>query len=210
MAGRAALSLGAVSNRKRRTSEAWREDRTVASETTTAKSRQQNDGIASPRAWTIRRIAGADWSSAVIALVFVVAVVGFFHPNFLAPNQLINVVQSSVYAALIAAGLVFLIPQNEIDLSVGGNYVLTGIVAALLIKAGLYPLFAMVVALGGAMCIGLLNAFTSQVIGIPSLIGTLAMSWMLRGLALALAGGTQITGMPMSDPVFSILGKSVV
>ncbi|WP_172122065.1 ABC transporter permease [Devosia sp. 919] len=162
--------------------------------------------LATPPAWTIRRVATADWSSAVFALVFVVAVVGCFHPNFLAPNQLINVVQSSVYAALIAAGLVFLIPQNEIDLSVGGNYVLTGIVAALLMKAGLFPLLAIVLALLVAMGIGLLNAFTSQVIGIPSLIGTLAMSWMLRGLALALAGGTQVTGVPLSDPIVSVLG----
>lgn len=162
--------------------------------------------LAKPPAWTIRRVATADWSSAVFALVFVIAVVGFFHPNFLAPNQLINVVQSSVYAALIAAGLVFLIPQNEIDLSVGGNYVLTGIVAALLMKAGLFPLLAMVLALLVAMGIGLLNAFTSQVIGIPSLIGTLAMSWMLRGLALALAGGTQVTGVPLSDPIVSVVG----
>lgn len=179
----------------------------MASETS-AKSQEANGNLAAPEACSIRKLVTADWSSAVIALLFVLGVVGFFHPNFLAPNQLINVIQSSVYAALIAAGLVFLIPQNEIDLSVGGNYVLTGIVAALLIKAGLPPILAMVIALGSAMCVGLLNAFTSQVIGIPSLIGTLAMSWMLRGLALALASGTQVTGMPMSDPIFAVVGGS--
>ncbi len=50
---------------------------------------------------------------------------------------MINVLQRSVYAVLIAMGLVFLIPQNEIGLSVGGNYVLTGIVAALSNGAGM-------------------------------------------------------------------------
>lgn len=162
--------------------------------------------LATPPEWSIRRLVTADWSSAVIALIVVVGIVGAFHPNFLAPGQLINVVQSSVYAALIAAGLVFLIPQNEIDLSVGGNYVLTGIVAALLMRAGMPPVFAIIISLGVAMGVGLLNAFTSQVIGIPSLIGTLAMSWMLRGLALALAGGTQVTGVPLSDPILAVLG----
>jgi predicted ABC-type sugar transport system permease subunit len=77
--------------------------------------------MAASEVWSVRRLATADWTSEVLALVFVLAVVGVFHPNFLAPGQLINVVQSSVYAALIAAGLVFLIPQNEIDLSVGGS-----------------------------------------------------------------------------------------
>lgn len=50
---------------------------------------------------------------------------------------MINVLQSSVYAVLIATGLVFVIPQNEIDLSVGGNFVLTGIVAALFMRGGM-------------------------------------------------------------------------
>lgn len=156
--------------------------------------------------WSVRRLATSDWSSAVLALIVVIAVVGFFHPNFLSPNQLINVVQSSVYAALIAAGLVFLIPQNEIDLSVAGNYILTGIIAALLMRAGVNPLLAVGASLMVSVLVGLINAFTSQVIGIPSLIGTLAMGWMLRGLALALANGTQVTGLPMSDPLFEILG----
>ena len=140
---------------------------------------------------SIRRLAMADWSSAVLALIVVVVVVGIAHPNFLAPGQLIDVVQSSVYAALIAAGLVFLIPQNEIDLSVGGNCAPTGIVAALLMRAGMLPLLAIVLALSVSVLIGLANAPTSQVIGIPSLIGTLAMGWMLRGLALALSNGAQ-------------------
>jgi ribose/xylose/arabinose/galactoside ABC-type transport system permease subunit len=141
-----------------------------------------------------------------LALISVLVVVGVFHPNFLAPGQLVNVLQSSVYAALIAMGLVFLIPQNEIDLSVGGNYVLTGIVAALLMRAGMLPLLAVVLALSVSVLIGLANALTSQIIGIPSLIGTLAMSWMLRGLALALSGGTQVTGVPLQDPLINFLG----
>ena len=162
--------------------------------------------LATVQRLSIRRLLTADWTSALLALITVLIVVGAFHPNFLVPGQLINVLQSAVYAALIAAGLVFLIPQNEIDLSVGGNYVLTGIVAALLMRAGLAPVLSVVLALSVSVLIGLLNALTSQVIGIPSLIGTLAMSWMLRGLALALSGGTQVTGVPLQDPLIATLG----
>jgi ribose/xylose/arabinose/galactoside ABC-type transport system permease subunit len=162
--------------------------------------------LAAAQAITLRKLVSADWTSAVFALVVVLAVVGIAHPNFLAPGQMVNVLQSAVYAALIAMGLVFLIPQNEIDLSVGGNYVLTGIVAALLMREGMTPALAIGIALSVSVLIGLANALTSQVIGIPSLIGTLAMSWMLRGLALALSNGTQVTGVPMSDPIISILG----
>lgn len=162
--------------------------------------------LAAAQRMTLRRLFSADWTSAVLALVAVLVVVGVAHPNFLAPGQMVNVLQSAVYAALIAMGLVFLIPQNEIDLSVGGNYVLTGIVAALLMRAGMMPALAIGLALSVSVLIGLLNALTSQIIGIPSLIGTLAMSWMLRGLALALSNGTQVTGVPLSDPIISVLG----
>lgn len=166
--------------------------------------------LAAAQTLYLRRLVTADWSSALAALIVVLVVVGVFHPNFLAPGQLVNVLQSSVYAALIAAGLVFLIPQNEIDLSVGGNYVLTGIVAALLMRAGYVPVLAIPMALSVSVVIGLLNALTSQVIGIPSLIGTLAMSWMLRGLALALSNGTQVTGVPLQDPIIWYLGGGKV
>jgi ribose/xylose/arabinose/galactoside ABC-type transport system permease subunit len=73
-------------------------------------------------------------------------------------------------------------------------------------REGMTPALAIGIALSVSVLIGLANALTSQVIGIPSLIGTLAMSWMLRGLALALSNGTQVTGVPMSDPIISILG----
>jgi ribose transport system permease protein len=158
--------------------------------------------------WSIRRLVSADWTSAVLALIAVLVIVGIFHPEFLSVSQLVNVAQSSVYSALIALGLVFLIPQNEIDLSVGGNYVLTGILAALMIRAGLNPSLAALIALFAAATVGFVNAFTSQVIGIPSLIGTLAMGWMLHGMALAFSNGTQVTGMPLSDPLFVLLGDA--
>ena len=80
------------------------------------------------------------------------------------------------------AGTKHLIPQNEIDLSVGGTYILTGIVAALLMRGGMNPTLAILLSLLVAMLVDLLSALTSQIIGIPSLIVTLAMSWMLRGL----------------------------
>lgn len=104
----------------------------------------------------------------------------------------------------------FLIPQNEINLSVGGNSVLTGIIAALMMRAGHDPKLAIATALTVSMGVGLLNALAAVVIGIPSLIGTVAISWMPRGLALALAGGTQVTGVPLDDPVTAFLGDGRV
>ncbi|GAA3909918.1 ribose ABC transporter permease [Microbacterium invictum] len=157
-------------------------------------------------AGTLKRLVSADWFSAVTALVVLFAVVGAFHPAFVSPNQLMNVVQQSVYVALMAAGIVFLLTQGEVDLSVAGNYVLAMVSAALLIQAGVNTWLAALIALVISTLVGALNALIVQVIGIPSLIATLAMGWVLRGLAAALSEGKQIIGMPIDDSFFEIVG----
>lgn len=173
------------------------------SETTGLKAGQPR-GSAVARA--TRRLVGADWFSALAALVVLVTVIGILHPAFVNPMQLTNVVQQSVYVALMAAGIVFLLTQGEVDLSVAGNYVLSMVTAALLIQGGMNTWLAAFIALLAATAVGALNALIVQVVGIPSLIATLAMGWVLRGLASALSEGKQIVGMPIDDPFFVILG----
>lgn len=154
----------------------------------------------------LRRAITADWASAMLALVVLFGVVGAFHPEFLRPQTLMNVVQQSVYVAVMAAGLVFLVTQTEVDLSVGGNYVLASVTAALLMQQAIPPWIAAGLALLVATGVGGVNAFISQVIKIPSLIATLAMGWVLFGLASAISEGKQIVGLPTKDPFFEILG----
>jgi ribose/xylose/arabinose/galactoside ABC-type transport system permease subunit len=154
----------------------------------------------------LRRALTADWASAMLALVVLFLVIGIVHPEFLQPQSLINVVQQSAYVAVMAAGLVFLLTQTEVDLSVGGNYVLAMVTAALLMQTGMAPWVAAALALVAATGVGALNAFICQVVKIPSLIATLAMGWVLFGLASALSEGKQIVGLPIQDSFFEILG----
>jgi ribose/xylose/arabinose/galactoside ABC-type transport system permease subunit len=154
----------------------------------------------------LRRLASRDWTSAAIALVALVIVIGVLHPAFLSPAQLTNVVQQSVYVALMAAGIAFLLTQGEVDLSVAGNYVLASVTCAMLIQGGMNTWLAAGISLVLSLIVGAVNALVVQVIGIPSLIATLAMGWVLRGLASAISEGKQIVGMPIRDPFFEILG----
>jgi ribose transport system permease protein len=154
----------------------------------------------------VRRLLMADWSSAMIALLALYGIIGVMHPEFLAPGQVVSVVQQASYVAIMAAGVVFLMTQNEVDLSVGGNYVLASVSAAMLMQAGWAPWIAAVVAILIGITVGGVNAVIVQVIKIPSLIATLAMGWVLHGLASAISGGQQIVGLPIKDSFFEILG----
>jgi ribose/xylose/arabinose/galactoside ABC-type transport system permease subunit len=148
----------------------------------------------------------ADWFSAVAALIALFVIVGSVHPAFISFMQINNVLQQSVYVALMACGIAFLMTQGEIDLSVGGNYVLSMITAAMLMTIGVNPWIAALVALVLATAIGAVNAMIVELVGIPSLIATLAMGWVLRGLASALSEGKQVIGLPIDNSFFTVLG----
>lgn len=159
---------------------------------------------------SVRRILGADWSSAAIALIGLFLVVGTLKPEFLSFTQLSNVASQSVYVALMAAGLSFLITQGEVDLSLGGTYVLTAVATAILIQHGMDPWLAALSGLLLALVVGAVNSVVVLGVRINSLIATLAMGWVLRGLAAAISEGKQIIGMPIEHAFFQVLGGQKV
>lgn len=96
----------------------------------------------------------------------------------------------------VAQALVILSGGPGIDLSIGSTLSLTGLVIAAL-AAGGWPLeaaCAMGLALGAAL--GALNGWLVAVLGVPSLMATLATMFLYGGLAVALTGGTPIGGLP--------------
>lgn len=155
-----------------------------------------------------RRGIGLDFSSVLIATVALVLGIGAFHPLFLHTNEIFSTLQGSVYTALIAAGMAYLIAMRELDLSVGSGFALCMVAMALAMRHGVNPWLAALlgVAVGGAL--GLVNALIVQVIGIPAIVATLATMSIYNGLALAWTNGAQVVDLPTSSSFFSVLGGS--
>ena len=156
-----------------------------------------------------RRILQVEALPVLIATIILVIVIGALRPRFLSFGNLHDVLQQSVYVAILAAGLAFLIGMREIDLSVGSVFALSLIIGALLMRRGVNPWLAVTtaIALGGAM--GMMNATLVQVIAIPAIVATLATLSIFRGLALALTDGQQVTGLPVTSPFFTVVGGNV-
>jgi len=156
------------------------------------------------------RFLRANEASVVIATVGLILVIGLLHPSFLQAGSLINIVQQSVFVAILAMGLVFLMSMRELDLSVESTFALTLVAPALLMKAGLDPWLAAVAGLGLGLLLGLINAVVVQYFKIPSLIATLATLSMFRGAVFALSNGQQVTGLPLDHPFFSVLAGNLL
>lgn len=155
------------------------------------------------------RAVRAESSSVLVATVLLVLVIGIVRPTFLNVGQLRDVLTSSVYVALLAAGMSFLLSMREIDLSVGSTFGLALISAALLMRSGLDPWLAGIAAVVLGAVLGLVNALVVQYIAIPAFVATLATMQLYRGLAVALGNGQQVTGLPLDHAFFTVLGGRV-
>ncbi len=157
-----------------------------------------------------RRTLEVESNSVLIATVALIVFIGILHPDFLAWGQLKEVVQNAAYVGIIAAGMAFLISMREIDLSVGSMFGLSLISAALFMQHGMNPWLAALLGILLGCAMGLLNAVLVQFIAIPAIVATLATLSMYRGLAQALSGGEQVTGLPSENSFFTFLGGDVL
>ena len=85
-------------------------------------------------------------------------------------------------AIFLVVPLVFIITIGEIDLSFPAVMGLSGWVFAIIIQAGVNPLWAMLAALITGMALGLLVGSIVVFLNLSSLVATLGMNFMLRGI----------------------------
>ncbi len=111
-------------------------------------------------------------------------------------NQ-INLFQLSIEKIIVALIMTFIIINGEIDLSVASMMGLAACAFGWLFDNGVPAYLAIVICLMIGIAGGGLNAFFITVIGLPSLVVTLAMLIGFRGLARVLVEDRGITDFPL-------------
>ena len=156
-----------------------------------------------------RRLIGEE-AGVLLVLVVLVAVVSLDNHEFLRPGNLLETARQSTYVGILALGMVFALAMREVDLSVGGTYALSIVLAAVLMREGWNPWLAAVLAvLAGAGC-GFLNGLFVTYTRVPSFIATLGTLSVYRGLALAISSGRQVGGVPQESSFVTVLGGNVL
>nr|WP_183897826.1 ABC transporter permease [Rhizobium skierniewicense] len=147
--------------------------------------------------------------AAVIVLLFIV--VTAINPRFLSANNLSTIFVGNAYVAVAAIGMSLVIISGHIDVSIGALIGVLATISGLLVTNG-YPVWFAWIApiLAGCFinaCLGALIAY----VRIPSIIATLAMLSILRGLLITVTGGAWISGLPPAYQLaqFRLLGLPV-
>ena len=143
----------------------------------------------------------------LIVMVLVI-ILGLSSPYFFTARNLGNVLAQTAAIAVLATGQHLVILTRGIDLSVGSVLALSSVVGALVYRelhSGVLVLAAMI---GTGLLAGFINGFGYVWGRLPHpFIITLAMLSIARGLALELAGGAAIPGMP---PIVLFLGSGSI
>lgn len=127
-----------------------------------------------------------------IALVILFIIFAILNPNFMAKNNLINILQQVVTYAIVRYGLTFVLVGGGTDLSAGASMGLSGIIVTTLLIAGVPLPLAILIALIFGILMGVLNGFSIEVLGVVPFIATLGTQWVFRGLANVLVDGKPI------------------
>ncbi len=130
--------------------------------------------------------------SVFIVLVVLSIVFYMLSPKgrFFDPRAIRTILTRAPEYGIVAIGITFLMISQELDISVGSVFTFCSVVfASLYLKMGVNPLLTLLVTIAIGAIISCINGIVSLKFGIPSIITTLGMMYLWRGVALVTVAG---------------------
>jgi erythritol transport system permease protein len=153
---------------------------------------------------------------ALIALVIIVAIFAVLSDNYLTTGNLTTITKQVAFNAIVALGMLMVILNGGIDLSVGSTVGLTAAVAGNLFRgldlpltqAIMFPQVWVIVVLSVAvgMLVGYVNGLLIAKLNLAPFIVTLGMLYVARGLTQVLLNGQNITNELTGQPYLGNTG----
>lgn len=151
----------------------------------------------------------------IVAIIVIIAIMFFVNKNFFTMNNLINVLRNMSITGIMACGMTMLMVSGDFDLSFGSTIGMTTVLVPLLaeqfqkanlsITAG--ALLGMVAALIIAIIAGAINGYFVAVWNLPAMLVTIAMQYLIYGVAGALTKGFPQYTLPSW---FGVFGKGMI
>jgi ribose transport system permease protein len=134
-----------------------------------------------------------------ILIPFVILFLFFYsrNPAMANPITITSILRTMAFPCLIAMGMVQLMIAGEIDLSTGAMMSLGAVFAAKLIRDMGVPVYtAALCSCGVGLLVGLCNALFTVKVGIPAVITTIGMQFIVRGVSYSFTNGLPIYPLP--------------
>src|SRR4051794_33299170 len=107
--------------------------------------------------------------SVAIAIGILCLVMAGSAPGFFSTENLTDILLANIPVLIIALGMTLVILTGEIDIYVGSQFAICGVVAGVAAKAGVPPVGAGLVACAAGAAMGALNGWLVAFVRVPSI-----------------------------------------
>lgn len=141
----------------------------------------------------------------ILGVLFLVAVVmSLLSPQFATWSNVQILMLNGTVVAFLALGQTVVLLTGGIDLSVGSNVALTGMLAALSMEAGAPWWLGAIAAVIAGLVVGLVNGSIIHFVKLPPFIVTFSTFGIAAAIPLILTGARSVS---VADPTFAIFGR---
>ncbi|MCY3572637.1 MAG: ABC transporter permease [Chloroflexi bacterium] len=142
------------------------------------------------------KLFGNQESVILFGLLLLVIVVGLANPRYLQERNISDNLAGNAYIAVAALGMTMVIVTGNIDISVGSLVGLLAVASGRLVVAGLPAPLAWLTPLVVGAGFGALIGFLVAYMRIPSIVVTLGMLSIIKGILIIWVQGERVTDMP--------------
>lgn len=139
----------------------------------------------------------------LLALGALTAYLAVTQPNFRNAFTVANILTNAAYVAVIGMGMTMVIVAGQLDISVGSMLAVCALVSGMLARAGVPMPLVVLISLALGLAMGALNGALVAYLRIPSIIVTLGMLTVWRGIILWWTQGYWVMPLP---PTWKLLG----
>ena len=146
--------------------------------------------------YRITKLFGNQESIILFGLLLLIFVVGIANPRFLQERNISDILQGNAYIAVAALGMTMVIVTGNIDISVGSLVGLLAVISGRLVVAGVPSPIAWLAPLFVGAGVGAFIGFLVAYLRIPSIVVTLGMLSIIKGVLIIWTAGERVIDMP--------------
>lgn len=144
--------------------------------------------------------------SSILFLFLIYAITAMVNPNFFQTENIMLCLNGATVYTISAIGMAFVIYTGEIDASIGAILGFSAAVSASMIRDGQPWFLAMLAAICIGLVIGFINGFGVAVLKVPSIIMTIGVGSIVRGISYIYTHGAWVENVPSTFKQLSQAG----
>lgn len=138
------------------------------------------------------------WNTLIILLILLLEIIilSILTPTFFTFSILLSIANQISVTGIVAVGMIFVLIAGSIDLSVGSQMALSGIISAwLMVNLGVNSWIAVLLCILICVILGIINGFITSKLNIHPFIITIAASTIYRGISKTINSGMPVYGL---------------